>query len=54
MSSCCEEHNEKTKVKKVMEKNHQERHKSIIGKYLYNLGKREVEKKVKKDHGECC
>ncbi len=54
MSNCCEEHNEKTKVKKVLKKNHQEKPKSVFGKYLYNLGKKEIEKEVKKSHNGGC
>ncbi len=53
MSSCCEEHKE-TKVKKVLKKNNQEKPKSFLGKYLYNLGKREAGKEVKKSQGGCC
>lgn len=37
-----------------MEKNHQKKQKSVFGKYLYNLGKKEAEKEVKKDHNGGC
>lgn len=54
MSHCCENHKEKTKVEEASEKNHGEKPKSFIEKYLYNLGKKEAEKDVKKAQGNCC
>ncbi len=54
MSGCCEEHKEKTKVEDNSKKVHNEKSKSPIKKYLYNLGKKEAGKEAKKSDGGCC
>ncbi len=54
MSSCCEDNKEKTKAKEASEKNRGEKPESVIGKYLYKIGKKEAEKEAKKSDGGCC
>ena len=52
MSDCCSDHNKKDE-KKSEEVKVEKMPKSIIGKYLYKLGKEEAEK-GKHKKGECC
>ncbi len=54
--SCCEDHNDKESINNKTKKAKEELPKSFIGKYLYNLGKKDLEKeKNDGDHkGDCC
>ena len=52
MSNCCTKSSHKDKNKKtdVFADN---KPKSWIGKYLYELGKKDAERKIQKSHGSC-
>jgi hypothetical protein len=54
MPNCCEEHKKKAKVEDNPKKFQSEKPKSVIGKYLYNLGKKEAEKEAKEPNEGCC
>lgn len=54
MSSCCQSHNKVEKMNKII--SGEKIPKSFIGKYLYNLGKKEYEKETKIGNNKrgCC
>ncbi len=55
MSHCCGSHSEHKKSKKK-KANTEKIPKSFVGKYLYNLGKKDMEKEKHsgKHEGDCC
>jgi hypothetical protein len=54
--SCCASHTEQSSKKKKTTKSEDKMPKSFVGKYLYNIGKKDLEKEKHggKHKGDCC